>query len=102
MTRLSDEPRIRSVQANRRMWSMLRDISQQVIWHGQKLAEEDWKHVFSAALKKQRIVPGLEGGFVVLGASTSKMTVAEMGDLMLLMEAFGAEHDVTFQAMEPA
>jgi hypothetical protein len=43
-------------------------------------------------------VPGLDGGFVVLGQSTSKMTKAEMCDLQTLMEAFGAEKGVRFSA----
>ena len=90
----------RSAQQNSRMWAMLGDVSHQVVWHGQKLASEDWKHVFSAALQKQRVVPGLDGGWVVLGYHTSRMTVAEMGDLMTLMEAFGAEQGVRFSAPE--
>lgn len=97
------EPKLRSAQANARMWAMLTDVSRQVIWHGQRLAAEDWKHVLSAALKKQRIVPNIEGnGFVVLGLSTSRMTVAEMAELMDLIEAFGAQQGVRFSAPEYA
>ena len=55
---------------------------------------ESWKHVFTAALKGQETVPGLNGGFVVLGQSTRKMSVREMSDLIELMNAFGAEHGV--------
>ena len=80
------------------MWAMLEDVARQVEWHGRKLSKEDWKHVFSASLKRQDAVPGIDGGFVVLGQSTSKMTVGEMGDLMTLMEAFGAEQGVRFSA----
>lgn len=94
------KPRTRSLDQNARLWAMLTDVSRQVEWHGQKLASEDWKHVFSASLKQQRAVPGLDGGFVVLGQSTSRMTVREMSDLIELMMAFGAEHDV--QWSEPA
>ena len=77
---------------------MLDEISDQVDWYGRKLTPEEWKHVFTAALKKQDVVPGLDGGFVVLGQSTSKMTKAEMCDLQTLMEAFGAEKGVRFSA----
>ena len=76
---------------------MLTDISQQVEWHGVRLSPEDWKHVFTASLKQQRAVPGLDGGFVVLGQSTSKMTKAEMSELQELMAAFGAEREVIFK-----
>lgn len=97
---LSIKPETRSLQQNARLWGMLNDISQQVDWYGRKLSPENWKHVFSAALKKQDVVPGLDGGFVVLGLSTSKMTVGEMADLQTLMEAFGAENGVRFSAAE--
>lgn len=91
-------PETRSLEQNRRMWAMLAEISQQVDWYGRKLSAEEWKHVFSAALKKQDVVPGIDGGFVVLGTSTSKMTRAEMSELQTLMEAFGAEKGVRFSA----
>ena len=97
---LTIKPETRSLQQNARLWGMLTDISQQVDWYGRKLSPENWKHVFSAALKKQDVVPGLDGGFVVLGLSTSKMTVGEMADLQTLMEAFGAEKGVRFTAAE--
>ena len=75
---------------------MLNDISAQVIWYGRKLSPGDWKHVFTASAIKQDVVPGLDGGFVVLGYHTSRMSVREMSDLMEIMSAFGAEHDVRF------
>lgn len=79
---------------------MLRDVSRQVVWHGQKLADSEWKDVFTAALKRQKVVPGIDGGFVVLGASTSRMSVAEMAELQELMEAFGSQQGVRFTAPE--
>lgn len=90
----------RSLEQNARMWAMLADMAKQVDWYGRKLSPEEWKHVFSASLKKQDVVPGLDGGFVVLGLSTSKMTVREMGELMELMEAFGAQKGVRFTCPE--
>ena len=78
------------------MWAMLNDIARQLPWHGQKLHPEDWKHIFSAALKQQRIVPGIDGGFVVLGTSTKRMTLDDMSNMIELMHAFGAQHDVVF------
>lgn len=90
----------RSLEQNARMWAMLDDVSRQVDWYGRKLTPEEWKHVFSASLKKQDVVPGLDGGFVVLGLSTSKMTIREMGELMELMEAFGAQKGVRFSCPE--
>ena len=93
-------PPTRSLEQNKRLWAMLRDISQQVDWYGQRLSDEEWKDVFSAAMKKQKVVPGLDGGFVVCGQRTSQMTKAEMSDMQTLMEAFGAERNVKWTEPE--
>ena len=84
----------RNLEQNARMWAMLADISRQVEWYGQKLAKEEWKCVFSASLKKQKVVPGLDTGFVVMGESTSKMSVAEMSELIECAMAFGCQRQV--------
>lgn len=97
---LEVRPEKRTDAQNRRLWAMLRDISQQVDWHGNKLSDDEWKDVFTAALKRQKVVPGLDGGFVVCGQRTSKMTKAEMAELQELMEAFGAQQGVRFAAPE--
>lgn len=93
---LEVKPEKRSDAQNRRLWAMLTDISNQVDWYGQKLSQDEWKDVFSAALKKQKVVPGLDGGFVICGQRTSKMTKAEMSELQELMTAFGVERGVQF------
>ena len=90
----------RSLEQNARMWAMLTDVSKQVNWYGRKLAPENWKDVLTAALTKQEVVPGIDGGFVVLGKSTSQMTKAEMSELQELMQAFGAQQGVKFTAPE--
>ena len=90
----------RSAQQNRLMWAMLTDVSRQVIWYGQKLTKEEWKCVLTAGLKKQKVVPGIDGGFVVVGAYTSKMTIKEMNELIELMEHFGGQQGVRFTAPE--
>ena len=79
---------------------MMEDIARQVDWYGQKLTKDEWKDVFSSALKRRRVVLGLDGGFVVCGQSTSKMTIAEMCEMQELMEAFGAQRGVRFTAQE--
>lgn len=87
----------RSLDQNAALWPMLTDISEQVEWYGRKLTPEDWKHVFSASLRKLEVVPNLDGtGFVALGQSTSKMTKREFSDLLELIAAFGAERGVSW------
>ena len=94
------KPETRTLAQNARLWAMLTDVSKQVNWYGRKLSEEEWKHVFTASLAKQDVVPGIDGGFVVLGKSTSKMTKPEMSELQDLIEAFGAQQGVRFTAPE--
>jgi hypothetical protein len=84
----------RSDASNRRMWAMLRDVAKQVEWYGQRLKDEDWKHIFSASVEKQRAVPGLDGGFVILGLSTRKQSQTWFSDMFEVMEAFAAERGV--------
>jgi hypothetical protein len=92
------KPMTRTLEQNAKLWAMLGEVSQQVNWHGQKLSPEDWKHVFSSALNKQRVVPNIDNsGFVVLGKATSTMTIQEMVEMIELMHAFGAEHGVNFK-----
>ena len=86
----------RSLEQNAKMWAMLADVAAQVEWHGQQLTSENWKDIFTAALKRQAVVPGIDGGFVVLGTSTRRMTKGEMSELVELMYAFGAEHGVVW------
>ena len=91
---------MRSLKQNSLMWANLEDIAQQVVWYGQKLDKWEWKDVLTAGLKKQKIVPGIEGGFVVIGARTSKMSIAEMNELIELAVMFGTQQGVKFRALE--
>lgn len=99
--RLSFEVRkaTRSTEQNALMWSCLADLSRQVFWpvdgRMQKLDPKEWKDVLSAGLTKhQRVAQGIEGGRVMLGQRTSRMTVAEMSDLITLAHAFGDAREV--------
>ena len=86
----------RTTPQNAKLWATLTDIAEQVVWHGEKLTPTDWKVMLTAGLRKQRAVVGIDGGFVVLGESTSRMTVEEMGELLELAMAFGAQNGVIF------
>lgn len=88
----------RTLPQNDLMWSRLTDVARQTDWHGQKLTPTDWKDMFTAGLRRARIVPNIDGdGFVQLGLHTSEMSKEEMGNLLDLIDAFGAERGVTFQ-----
>lgn len=88
----------RSSEQSAKMWAMLGEVSDQVEWYGQKLDAEDWKDVFTASLRHARVVPGIDKGtYVPLGMHTSTLTIEEMSNLIELIYAFGAEHNVVFK-----
>lgn len=91
----------RSLAQNDLLWGMLRDVSEQVKWPvdgvEQFLPAEDWKIVLNAGIKKEhRIAAGVNGGFVMLGTPTSRMTVAELSDLITFIRWFGDERQVAW------
>lgn len=99
--RLDEKQPTRSLAQNDKMWAVLTDISRQVQWPVdgklQYLEPEEWKDVLTAGLRKtQRVAQGIEGGFVMLGCRTSRMTVGEMIELIELAQAFGTEHGVVW------
>lgn len=90
----------RTLDQNAALWAMLTDVSEQVEWYGHRLNPEEWKHVFTAALKRFKVVPGLDGGFVAVGMSTSAMSKREFSELLELIQAFGSERGVRWSAPE--
>lgn len=90
----------RNLDQNAKMWCVLSDIAKQVRWHDQKLTQEDWKDLLTATYRGQRLVPGIDGGFVALGMRTSRMRKDEMAELIELAQAFGSERGVVWS--EPA
>ena len=84
----------RSADQNRKLWAVLRDVSQQVEWYGRYLPDHAWKDIFTAALERQDIVPGIDGGYVMVGGRTSKMSKARFAELLTLIDAFGIDQGV--------
>ncbi len=89
------------------MWSMLDDVRDARIpwrdWQGQVLypSSDGWKKIFLASLRKQTIVPGLEGELVVIdGGSSRELTVPEMADMQTIIEAFATERGVKLKVLE--
>ena len=93
--RVTIEAPRRSTAANDLMWAVLTQL-EPIDWHGFKLTKEEWKDVITASLKRQKAVPGIDGGFVVLGARTSKMSGAEISEVIEAAYALGASKGITF------
>lgn len=98
-TRIEFKAPKRTLPQNDRMWAMLTEVARQLPWHGVRLTAEDWKLIFLDGLKREmRLVPNINGnGFVNLGRSSSDLSKEEMGELMELIAAFGAQNGVVFQ-----
>lgn len=90
----------RTAEQNAKLWPVLRPIARQVLWHGVKLTEDDWKVILLNALgQEMRLVPNVAGdGFVSLGQSSRVLPVAVFSDLIELAYAFGAERGVVWPA----
>ena len=91
----------RTISQNAKMWAMLSDIARQVMWpiNGvpTHITPEDWKDLITAGLAKhQRIAQGLEGGVVMLGSRTSRMSKKELAELIEYIYATGADRGVVW------
>lgn len=92
-------PHVRSLDQNAKLWPMLTDFAKQVPWpvNGsmQLIEPEDWKAILTAAFEQEgRMAPGLRGGFVMLGARTSKYSKRKFSDLIEFLYAEGSERGV--------
>jgi len=90
------KPPTRTDDQNRKLWPMLKDISEQVEWHGQWLSSDEWKDVLTAGLKRHKVYKGIDGGFVTSGLSTSGMGKRLFAELIDLITAFGDQYEVNW------
>jgi hypothetical protein len=93
-TRVEFKAARRSLPQNSLLWARLSDISRGLTWYGEKLRPQDWKTVLMGAFRKNRVVPTPDGGFVMLGLSTSDLTKEEMNDFLDLISHFAHNHGV--------
>jgi hypothetical protein len=93
----SVSPPKRTNDQNAKMWAMLTDISLAKP-EGRMLTPDVWKSLFLHALDHSiRFEPALDGnGMVPMGFRSSKLTKAQMGDLLDLIGEYGARHQVVW------
>lgn len=96
---------IRNLSQNALMWCLLQELADGLPWvvNGQEVMmfKEEWKTVLTAGLTKEiRLAEGINGGLVMLGRSTSNMTVKEMSDLIEFIHYFAASKNFKFSAPE--
>jgi hypothetical protein len=96
----------RSLDANAAMWPILQAFSEQLEWpvNGRmvKMSADDWKSLLSAAFQNEqaRLAMGLNGGVVMLGMRTSRMTQRQFSDWLEFLHATAVERGVTVYADE--
>lgn len=106
--RVTVEPPKRTLDQNALLWPLLECFSKQLEWpvNGRmvKLEPDEWKDILSAAYKQesQRVAMGLNGGMVMLGLRTSKMTKAQFSEFIEFLLSVAADRGVVVERDEVA
>lgn len=89
----------RSHEQNARYWSLLTEISEQLKPEGCEYSPETW-HEYAKARFIGKDVVMVDGEPLLIAKTSTKLKVAEFGDYMTQVEAWGVEHGVQFTAWE--
>ena len=88
------EPPKRTLDQNAKLWAMLTDISMAKP-EGRRLTPDEWKAVFMQACGwEQQFLEGLDGRPFPTGFRSSKMSKAQMADLITFVQAKGDEWQI--------
>lgn len=95
---------LRTLDQNAAMWPALTDFARQVHWPVtqrdgtvRQADAYDIKDVMTAAFEEEtRMTPGLRGGFVMLGARTSKYGKKKMGQFLTFIRSEGNDRGVVW------
>lgn len=92
----------RTTDQNAKMWAMLSDISRAAP-EGRKHNPETWKQLFMNALGHEvRFEMGLDGKPFPTGFRTSRLSKAQMADLITFIAEYGDRHGVRWTEKEDA
>lgn len=90
----------RSIEQNDKMWAMLSDVSRAKP-ENRAHNPETWKLVFMQALGHEiQFEMGLDNKPFPIGHSSSKLSKAEMSDLIEVIYAYGSQHGVVWTGPE--
>ena len=96
----------RSLEANAAQWPILEAFSEQLKWpvNGAmvRMTSKEWKDVLTAAFRREtaRLAMGLDGGVVMLGASTREFGKKEFGEWLEFLHQVAADRGI--ELMVPA
>lgn len=87
----------RTKDQNKKMWALLRDISDQVEWYGKTYTPNQWKHILSGSFENYEFVPNTEGtGLVAVGKDTSDLSKKRFSEFVEFMYGFGGHVGVVW------
>lgn len=97
---LKIEPPKRTLDQNDKMWAMLTDVSVSKP-EGRKHTPADWKAIFMNACGWEvQFIEGLDGRPFPSGFRSSRMSKAQMADLITYIQAYGDQHGVQWSDPE--
>lgn len=61
------------------------DLSAQIIWHGNRLSKDDWRHMIAGTMLGWRMMPAIDrgegaAGFIMLGGSSLNLSKTQARD----------------------
>lgn len=79
------------------------DLANQIVWHGNRLSKDDWRHLISGTVLGWRMLPAIDmgkgaAGFVMLGGSSLNLHKAECTDAITM--AFHIGDDPSSQGLK--
>jgi hypothetical protein len=104
--RVTIEPPKRTLDQNSLLWPLLQCFADQLEWpvNGSmaKLEPGEWKDILSAAYRKEsaRVALGLNGGMVLLGLRTSRMSKREFSEFVEFILSVAADRGVVTERDE--
>lgn len=97
------EEATRTLEQNAAQWPILAAFSEQLLWpvngRMEKMTDEEWKDVLTAAFKKEkvRLAMGLDGGVVMLGQRTSQFGRGNFSAWLEFLHSVAADRGVNLE-----
>ena len=89
------EEKRRDVQ-NRRYWAIMHEIAEQLKINDQQMTAEVWHEWAKRRFIGVREIVLPDGEIVILGMTSTELSVAEFSDYMQMVEAWAVDHGVIF------
>lgn len=70
------------------------DLAAQIVWHGNRLSKDDWRHMLSGTVLGWRMMPAIDrgegaAGFIMLGGSSLDLNKEQCSDAIDLAFSIG-------------